>query len=94
MKQLSPAEMAVLRAWYDYLRTHKPRLHCADESQNDCIDRRRLFYLMTEIMFAYYNAMDVHWAAYQVCRMMQVDSGTWSRWRQKWQKLWLDVHLD
>ena len=93
MEKLSPAEMAILRAWYEYVHSHKPRIHCEDDSQNDYVDRRRLFYLMTEIMFEYYNAIDVRWAAYETSRLMRVDSGTLSRWRQKWQKTWKKLRL-
>ena len=93
MEKLSPAEMAILRAWYEYVHNHRPRLYCEDESQNDAINRQRLFYLMTEIMYEHYNTIEVHWAAYQVCRLMQVNSGTLNRWREKWQKVWRNLHL-
>ena len=93
MDKLSPAEMAILRAWYEYVHNHRPRLYCEDDSQNDTINRQRLFYLMTEIMYEHYNTIEVHWAAYQVCRLMQVNSGTLSRWREKWQKLWRNLQL-
>ena len=42
MEKLSPAEMAILRAWYEYVHNHRPRLYCEDESQNDTINRQRL----------------------------------------------------
>ena len=90
--QLSPAEQAILSAWYEYVHNHRPRLYGDDDSQLDSINRQRLFYLMTEIMFEHYNAIDVHWAAYQVCRLMHINSGTLSRWREKWQKVWNNLH--
>jgi hypothetical protein len=48
---------------------------------------------MTEIMYEFYQERDLRWFSYETLRMMQVDSGTFSRWRQKWQKVWLNLHL-
>ena len=93
MNHLSPAEMAILQAWYDYVRSHQPNCYHSDESDNDTIDRTRLFYLMTEILYEFYQERDLRWFSYETLRMMQVDSGTFSRWRQKWQKEWLNLHL-
>ena len=92
--QISPAEMAILHAWYDYVHSHKPHYNERDESQNDTIIRTRLFYLMTEIMYEYYRESNVHWYSYESLRMMGVDSATLCRWRQKWQtNVWLNLRL-
>lgn len=90
---LSPAEKAVLQAWHDYVHSHQPRFNHKDESENDTIDRVRLFYLMTEILYEYYRGSNVRWFSYQALRMMQVDSGTFSRWRKQWAKIWLNLRL-
>jgi len=92
-KKLSPAERTLLQAWKDYVHSHKPNYQHEDESDNDIIDRTRLFYLMTEILFDYYRSSNVRWFSYQALRMMQVNSGTFSRWRDKWQKDWINLHL-
>lgn len=93
MTSLSPAEKAVLQAWRDYVRSHQPSFNHEDESENDTIDRVRLFYLMTEILCEYYRESNVRWASYQALRMMRVDSGTFSRWRKQWTKTWLNLRL-
>ena len=93
MEKLSPAEMAILQAWYDYVHSHEPHYDERDESQNDTVERHRLFYLMTEIMYEHYKDSDVDWYSYEALRMMQVDSGTLSRWRKKWQKLWINLRF-
>ena len=94
MEQLSPAEKAILQAWYDYVCSHEPNYNHPNESDNDTIDRTRLFYLMTEIMYEHYRESNLRWFSYQALRMMRVDSGTFSRWRQKWQKTWMNLHLE
>lgn len=93
MKHLSPAEMAVLKAWHDYVHSHRPSYNRENESDNDTIDRVRLFYLMTEILYEYYRASEVRWFSYQALRMMRVDSGTFSRWRKQWVKVWLSLRF-
>ena len=95
MIKLSPAEMAVVKAWYEYLHSHKPNIHHDNEHEedNDIIRRGLLVYLMTEIMYDYYKAQDVHWPSYTTHRMMKTDSGTLSRWREKWQKVWTNLRL-
>ena len=93
MTSLSPAEKAVLQAWHDYVHGHQPSFNHKDESENDTIDRVRLFYLMTEILYEYYRKSNVRWFSYQALRMMQVDSGTFSRWRKQWAKTWLNLRL-
>jgi hypothetical protein len=93
MKNLSPAEEAVLRAWNEYVRSHEPNCNHRDEYDNDTIDRTRLFYLMTEILYEYYQEKNLQWFSYLALRMMNVDSGTFSRWRRKWQKIWLNLRL-
>ena len=94
MTNLSPAEMAVLRAWNEYVRSHEPNCNHRDESDNDTIDRARLVYLMTEILYDYYREKELRWFSYQALRMMNVDSGTFSRWRKIWQKTWLSLRLN
>jgi dihydrofolate synthase/folylpolyglutamate synthase len=70
MKNLSPAEEAVLRAWNEYVRSHEPNCNHRDEYDNDTIDRTRLFYLMTEILYEYYQEKNLQTAfvALQVLR--------------------------
>lgn len=93
-EQLSPAEMAILKAWYDYVHSHEPHFDEKDESQNDTVSRSRLFYFMTEIVCEHYKESGVDWYSYEALRMMNVDSGTLSRWRKKWQILWRNLHLN
>ena len=94
MEQLSPAEMAMLQSWYDYVHSHKPHFNESDESQNDTFDRTRLFYLMTEITCEYYKQCDVDWYNYEALRIMGVDNATLCRWRKRWrQKLWANLHF-
>lgn len=93
MIKLSPAEMAMVKAWYEYLHSHKPNIHHEHEEDNDIIRRSLLVYLMMEIMYDYYQALDVHWPSFTMHRMMQTDSGTLSRWREKWQNVWINLRL-
>ena len=74
MIKLSPAEMAMVKAWYEYLHSHKPNIHHEHEEDNDIIRRSLLVYLMMEIMYDYYQALDVHWPSYTMHRMVQVVS--------------------
>ena len=86
MTHLSSAERAVLNFWYGYIRT------CFVTSIRPML----VYYLMTE-MFIEYNQQlpeKKRPARPSEDAVMRIGatSGSLSKWRKKWQKIWLNVH--
>ena len=88
MTHLSSAEMAVLNFWYGYIRLH------AVESIRPML----VFYLMTEMLIEYNQQLPdkrrpVRPSEDAVMRI-GATSGSLSKWRRKWLKIWLNVHQE
>ena len=51
---LTPAEMAMLQFWHEYVRRYSPGA-CRYVPDVHCIHRTKLFYLMTEDLIEHYK---------------------------------------
>ena len=91
MEQLTPAEMAILMCWHEYVRSYSPHARRYDPEVHT-INRTRLIYLMTEDMIEYLKECGVSNYTEVALNRMNVTSGTLTNWRAKWGKLSRIIH--
>lgn len=85
MNNLSPAEKAILQFWRDFIRTH------SDKSVRPML----LYYLMTEMLIKYTTQLpDRPRPSEDAVISIGTTSGSLSKWRKKWHKIWLNLQLE
>ena len=89
---LTPAEMAVLQFWHEYVRRYSPGA-CRYVPDVHCIHRTKLFYLMTEDLIEHYKTSGVPRYSSRAGQLMGVSVGSLKNWRDIWGKLWRRLRL-
>lgn len=89
---LTPAEMAMLQFWHEYVRRYSPAA-CRYVPDVHCIHRTKLFYLMTEDLIEHYKTSGVPCYSSRAGQLMGVSVGSLKNWRDIWGKLWRRLRL-
>ena len=89
---LTPAEMAMLQFWHEYVRRYSPGA-CRYVPDVHSINRTKLFYLMTEDLIEHYKTSGVPCYSSRAGQLMGVSVGSLKNWRDIWGRLWRRLRL-
>ena len=92
VEPLTPAEMAMLQFWHEYVRRYSPGA-CRYVPDVHCINRTKLFYLMTEDLIEHYKTSGVPCYSSRAGQLMGVSVGSLKNWRDNWGRLWRRLRL-
>lgn len=89
---MTPAEMAVLQFWHEYVRRYSPS-SCRFVADVHRIDRAKLIYLMTEDLIEHYKTCGAPRYSGRARAQMGVSVGSLKNWRDQWSRLWYRLRL-
>lgn len=89
---LTPAEMAMLQFWHEYVRRYSPT-SCRFVADVYRIDRTKLFYLMAEDLIEHYKTCGAPRYSGRARVQMGVSVGSLKNWRDQWSRLWYRLRL-
>ena len=93
MEQLTPAEMAILMCWHDFVRSYSPQLRRYDPLRHTIANRKKLYYFMTEDLIEYFKVNDVPCYSAEAIKKMGMSPSTLKSGRDKWGKMWRKMYL-